>query len=71
VDVYKLEATVGQHGEVVLTGLPFEPGQIVEVRVTSIEGDSSLGAARSLQHSVLEYHDPVAPVAEEEWEALR
>jgi len=32
------EATIGQHGELVLENLPFQPGQSVEVLVISKDG---------------------------------
>jgi hypothetical protein len=57
------ETTVGEHGELVLEGLPFEPGQPVEVLVVSKTAGSTTTGSRSLRDSVLEYHEPLEPVA--------
>ena len=65
------EATVGQHGELVLDNLPFEPGQPVEVLIRSKAPSPPLGRNGSLRGSVLEYHDPFEPVGGEDWDALR
>ena len=65
------ETTVGEHGEVVLEGLPFEPGQPVEVLVVSKTVGSATIGSRSLRDSVLEYHEPSEPVASEDWDALQ
>ena len=64
------ETTVGAHGEVLLQGLPFEPGQPVEVLVVSRTAESATAGGRSLRDSVLEFLDPLQPVASEERDAL-
>jgi len=64
------ETTVGEHGELLLVDLPFEPGQPVEVLVVS-RSSSAATEGCSLQGSVLEYRDPLEPVANEDWDALR
>jgi hypothetical protein len=65
------ETIVGEHGEVVLEGLPFEPGQPVEVLVVSKTPGSKTTGSGSLRDSVLEYHEPLEPVASEDWDALQ
>jgi hypothetical protein len=65
------ETTVGEHGELVLYGLPFEPGQPVEVLVVSKTAGSTTAAGRSLRDSVLEFREPLEPVASEDWDALQ
>ena len=65
------ETTVGEHGELVLNGLPFEPGQPVEVLVVSKTAGPKTSNSRSLRGSVLEYHEPLEPVASQDWDALR
>jgi hypothetical protein len=65
------EATVGQHGELVLDNLPFEPGQPVEVLIRSKAPSPPLGRNGSLRGSVLEYHAPFDPVGVEDWDAPR
>lgn len=65
------QTTVGEHGELVLEGLPFEPGQPVEVLVVSKTAGSATAASRSLRDSVLEFREPLEPVASEDWDALQ
>jgi len=59
------ETTVGEHGELVLEDLPFEPGQAVEVLVVSKTTGSTTAGGRSLRDSVLEFHEPFEPAASE------
>lgn len=63
------ETTVGEHGELVLADLPFKPGQPVEVLVVSRAPAPDQGG--TLRGSVLEYRDPLEPVADEDWDAIR
>jgi hypothetical protein len=69
VEAHWIETTVGEHGELVLEGLPFDPGQAVEVLVVSKAVGSAAGV-RSLRDSVVEFHEPFDPVAGEDWDAL-
>ena len=62
------ETTVGKNGELVLEGLPFEPGQPVDVLVISKVAPPA--GNRSLEGSVLEFHNPLDPVAVEQWDLL-
>jgi hypothetical protein len=64
------ETTVGEHGELVLHGLPFAPGQPVEVLVVSKTAASTTAGGRSLRDSVFEFREPLEPVASEDWDAL-
>jgi hypothetical protein len=65
------ETTVGENGDLVLEGLPFEPGQPVEVLVVSKTAGSKTAGSRSLRDSVLEYHEPLEPIASQDWDALQ
>jgi hypothetical protein len=65
------ETTVGKHGELLLEGLPFEAGQKVEVLVISKAAGSTTPGEPSLRRSVLEYREPLEPVASEDWDALQ
>ena len=67
------ETTIGEHGELLLDGLPFEPGQPVEVLVISKPAGSTTATDRSLslRDSVIEYREPFEPVASEDWDALQ
>jgi hypothetical protein len=64
------ETTVGEHGEVVLQGLPFAPGQPVEVLVVSKTAGPTAAGGQSLRDSVFEFREPFEPVAGEDWDAL-
>ena len=64
------ETTVGEHGDLVLRDLPFEPGQPVEVLVVSKTAGSTTAGGRSLRDSVFEFREPMEPVATEDWDAL-
>ena len=68
VEVHRTEATIGEHGTLVLENLPFEPGQPVEVLVLSRRAPSQARETCTLRGSVLEYHHPFEPVANEDWE---
>ena len=65
------ETTVGEHGELVLEGLPFEPGQPVDVLVVSKIAGSTAPGRRNLRESVLEFRELLEPVASEDWDALQ
>ena len=65
------ETTVGEHGEVILEGLPFEPGQPVEVLVVSKGARLATPGDGTLRDSVLEFREPLEPIASEDWDALR
>ena len=65
------ETTVGEHGDLILKGLPFEPGQPVEVLVVSKTAGSTTLGGQSLRESVLEFREPLEPVASEDWDALQ
>jgi hypothetical protein len=71
VQAHRRETTVGEHGELLLDGLPFEPGQPVEVLVISKTAGSTTAGNGSLRDSVLEYSEPLEPVAIDDWEALQ
>ena len=69
VQTYWRDAAVGAQGDLRLEGLPFEPGQPVEVLVISKAPGPATGAGRSLRGSVVEFRDPLDPVASEDWDA--
>lgn len=71
VQAHWTETTVGEHGELVLEGVPFAPGQPVEVLVVSKTAGSTSAGGRSLRDSVIEFREPLEPVAGEDWDALQ
>ena len=66
-----METTVGERGQVVVNGVPFAPGQRVEVLVVAARTTEAEGGRGDLRNSVLEYHAPFVPVAAEDWDASR
>ena len=66
-----MDARVGEHGELVLRDLPFAPGQSVEVLVVPRQAPLNGVQSRILRDSVVQFRDPFAPVADEDWEVLR
>jgi hypothetical protein len=68
VGAHHIDASVGEHGELVLRNLPFAPGQAVEVLVVPKRAPLNGVQSRTLRDSVIEYRDPFAPVADEDWE---
>jgi hypothetical protein len=54
-----------------LEGLPFEPGQPVEVLVVSKAARFAASGDGTLRDSVLEFREALEPVASEDWDALR
>jgi len=68
VQAYWKDTEVGAQGDLRLEGLPFAPGEPVEVMVISKTAGSEAGRLRG---SVLEFHEPLDPVAGEDWEALQ
>ena len=53
---------MGDHGDLVLKGLPFEPGQQVDVLVVSKAGGAAASGRGSLRESVLEFREPTFAV---------
>jgi hypothetical protein len=66
---FRKDTAVGAEGDLRLEGLLFEPGQPVEVLVISKAAGPAADAGRSLLDSVVEYRDPLEPVASEDWDA--
>ena len=71
VEVQHREGIVGERGELLVAGLPFEPGQAVEVFVVLKAALSLKTQSQTVRGSVLEYRDPLDPVASEAWDVLR
>lgn len=67
----RIEATIGENGEVRLTKLPFKAGEQVEVIVLPREMRAGIADRFPLRGVPIEYDRPTDPVAEEDWGALR
>lgn len=67
---HRTQATVDDHGELHIAGLPFQPGQVVEVIVTGSSVETGSEALRSLRGTRVQYSEPDRPVGDDEWDAL-
>lgn len=66
---YRVEAAIERGGTLMLDGLPFHKGEMVEVIVLS-RSDASQNAGRyPLRGKPIRYDAPMEPVAHGEWEA--
>lgn len=63
---YRAEVTVSEDGSVSLKGLPFRPGELVEVIV--LTRGLPVRERAPLRGSVRRYTDPTEPVAGEDWD---
>ncbi len=66
---YKVETEVSKDGSVTIKGLPFQPGNRVEVIIRSRCSDAE-EQSYSLRGKPFRFLDPFGSVAEEDWEAL-
>lgn len=66
----RVETTISKNGELQVKGLPFRPGEKVEVIVLPLHRRMTVAKTLDLKNSVLQYKDPTNPVAEQDWEAL-
>jgi hypothetical protein len=71
VQAFWQDAAVGAEGDLRLEGLPFAPGQPVEVLVISKSAGSATAGGRNLRDSVLDFREPLEPVAGEDWDVLQ
>jgi len=67
----KIEAVVGKHGTITVTGLPMLEGERVEISVQTLPLAGN-PTSHPLSHLPLTYVDPFEPACPpEDWEALR
>jgi hypothetical protein len=69
-DAYKTAVTIGQEGELRLSGLPFHAGDEVEVILLRRESEPTENPY-PLRGLPVRYEDPTEPVAEGDWDALQ
>lgn len=67
----RIETTISKNGELQVIGLPFRPGEKVEVIVLPLRRRKAAAKADGLKNTVLKYEDPTQPVALQDWDALR
>jgi hypothetical protein len=68
---YRVETRISSDGSLTLKGLPFHPGDNVEVVVRSRKHRDGNGSLYPLRGKPARYTDPFHSVAEEDWDALR
>ena len=68
---FRLDTTLTQDGTLILSDLPFQAGDSVEVIIVPRKSASALQNGYPLRGKVIRYDTPTEPVAQEDWEALR
>ena len=68
---YRVNTTVSKHGNLSIKGLPFKPGETVEVTVRRKQKKANVKAKYPLRGKLRVYRDPLKSVAENDWEALK
>ncbi len=68
--MYRVKTIVSKGGRLFIKGLPFQPGESVEV---TVRGKKQMKNAEKypLRGKPVVYHEPFAGVAAEDWEALK
>ena len=70
-EAFRLDTKLTQDGTLTLNDLPFQAGDTVEVIIVPRAAAAAEQNAGPLRGKVLHYDNPTAPVAQEDWEALR
>lgn len=68
---YRVRAHVAEDGSLTIKNLPFAAGQEVEVILLAEERTRDNQDAGPLRGTMPTYVDPLQPVAEDDWEALK
>lgn len=68
---FRTAATVDEERQLHLRGLPFDPGEEVEVVLHRRETSAAAAERYPLRGLSVRYEDPFEPVAAEDWEASR
>ena len=68
---YRVETTVGEDKSLWLKRVPFRAGDTVEVIVLTAPERHQPQTSYPLRGTPISYADPMAPVAESDWDALR
>lgn len=66
---YRIKKRIASEGDLHLSALPFEQGELVEVIVLSCEQEEHEPV--SLHGTLKHYDRPTEPVAAEDWDALQ
>ncbi|MCC6297969.1 MAG: hypothetical protein IT314_01635 [Anaerolineales bacterium] len=68
---YRIKTTVTKSGSLSIKGLPFKPGETVEVTVRRNPKKASAKAKYPLRGKLRDYREPLKSVDENDWEALK
>lgn len=68
--MYRIKTTISKDGKLFIKGLPFQPGETVEVTVRA-KNQTKRAKEYPLRGKPVIYHEPFAGVADEDWEALK
>jgi hypothetical protein len=67
----RIREKVSPDGSLVITGIPFQPGEEVEINIKSLPKERTGKDPYSLRGSVLKYDHPFEPAAPpEDWDAI-
>jgi len=67
---YRVETRVSSDGSLIVKGLPFQPGDKVEVIIRGHSRADGESERYPLRGKPIRYTDPFGSVAEEDWEVL-
>lgn len=70
-ETYHVVTTVADDGTITIKALPFRAGERVKVSVRSQDGESTSAGRYPLRGKPIRYEDPLAGVAESDWNVLQ
>lgn len=70
-ETYQVKAVVADDGTITVKELPFHAGESVEVTIRSQDADAVSDVRYPLRGTPVQYREPFAGVAEEDWEAMQ
>ncbi len=70
-EAHRIETTVTTDGELKLTNVPVQFGDVVEVIVLVKRSAGSMAKRYPLRGTALRYDDPTEPIANDEWDTTR
>ena len=68
---YRVKTTVSKSGNLSVKGLPFKPGETVEVTVRRKQKKVNVKVKYPLRGKIRAYREPLKSVAENDWDALK
>jgi hypothetical protein len=68
---HRLEATVSHNRTLTLENLPFHSGEQVEIIILSRSNKVPQQSEHSLQGTVIQYIEPMEPIAQNDWEVAQ